>query len=716
MKRIISLVVSTVFFVNISCHADEGMWLPLLLQAHYPAMQEMGLKLTPEQLYSINHSSLKDAIISLDHGECTGEIISQNGLVLTNHHCGFGQIQAHSTVEKDYITNGFWAMRAEDELPNPGKTASFLIRIEDVTDQIYEQLPKKVTESERHGIVKQISEQITSKAIAGTEYEADVVSFFGGNAYYLFVYETYRDVRLVGAPPSAIGDFGGDVDNWMWPRHTGDFTLFRIYTGPDGRPADYSPANIPMKPKYVLPISNKGIQINDFAMIWGYPGSTERYLTSYGVEYTINTYNPAIERGIGAILEKMKEKMDQDPAIRIKYASKYASTANFWKLFYGQSRALRKLNAIELKQKHEMEFREWLMQNSEREARYGKILDVTREAYQNLINSRSEVAVVYFSMIYNKYAGEMIAFAGEVVPYLEELASVKDNADILKQIEELAAKHYKDYDLQTDKEILIAQLKYYIKDVPEKFFPDFIQTIQTKYKGDITAWADELYKKSVFSSPDKFAGMLKKPKPKIFQNDPAFLTFNSLKKSYVNIENAGLQESQRIESAKRLYIKALMEMKGDNNLSPDANSTMRCTYGTIIDYKPFDAVHFSWVTTTKGLLEKDDPDDPDFRVPEKLKLIVEKSDFKPWCDSLVMPICFITNNDITGGNSGSPVLNGDGELIGLAFDSNWEGVGGDIVYYPQIQRTVCVDIRYVLLIIDRFADAKNIINELNIVY
>lgn len=714
MKKL--LVLFFVFLATLG-RADEGMWLPLLIdRLNYVDMQKEGLKLTAEEIYSINHSSLKDAIIQFGNG-CTGEMISSQGLVLTNHHCGYGAIQSHSTIEHDYLADGFWAMNLKEELPNEGLTARFLVRIEDVTARVLEGLNDQMTERERNAKISELSKAIQSEATQGTGYDARVASFFNGNEFYLFVYEVFRDVRLVGAPPSSIGKFGADTDNWMWPRHTGDFSLFRVYTGPDGKPASFSDENIPMKPRHHLPVSLDGYEKGDFAMIMGYPGSTDRYLTSWGVNLAIEISNPTIVKIRGKKLDIMRKDMDANREVAIKYASKYAGVSNYWKYFIGQTRGLKRLKVLEDKQKIENEFQVWVNADPVRMEKYGKVLSDIEAAYKTY----GEYTLQRWYFIESVMRGaEVMTLAqsftglgnelGEKAPSQEKIDRLKEALD--KSVE----RHFKNYNRPTDVKLLSAMLQMYYENVPVQQQPEAFRQMVEKNKGDFKVLADRIFARSIFADEAKVRAFLEKPGLKVLKKDPAYtlsvMMVEKFRENQKNLEEA----NEMLERGNRLFVAGLREMQPERKFYPNANSTMRLTYGKVLDYYPADAVHYNYFTTLKGVMEKEDPDNWEFVVPAKLKELYEKKDFGPYAmDNGQMPVAFLSTTDITGGNSGSPVINGKGELIGLAFDGNWEAMSGDIAFEPELQRTISVDIRYVLFIIDKYAGAKNIINELTLV-
>ncbi|MCB0804263.1 MAG: S46 family peptidase [Bacteroidales bacterium] len=702
--------------IKTTVKADEGMWVPLFIESlNYQEMKEMGLKLTADQIYSTNHSSLKDAIAIFGRG-CTSEVISDQGLLLTNHHCGYGQIQAHSSVEHDYLTEGFWAESMEDELPNPGLTATFLIRIEDVTAKVLNEVNDDMTEEERYEKIRSASDELKTQATDGTHYNAMVRSFFEGNEYYMFVYETYNDVRLVGAPPSSVGKYGADTDNWMWPRHTGDFSIFRIYTDKDGNPAEYSEDNIPLKPRHFLPVSIAGVEKGDFAMIMGYPGSTQRYLTSWGVKMALDISNQTVVDVRDKKLKIMMEDMQADPAVRIKYASKYARTSNYWKYFIGQTKGLKRLKVYDKKKALEEDFRNWVGQNAQREEKYGEALDLIASAYDQI--SKYEKVRIYQREAIMR-GSEIIGFAADFSDLKrmlgEDTEQEKIDAEIQKLKEE-AVDYFKDYNLPTDKKLLAAMMEMYHKNIPADQQPDYLKEINKKYKGDYDTYAEKVFDKSVFTSLESVNAFLDSPSAKKIDKDPAYEAAKAFNNFYVQeLRPQTLDAYDKLDKGNRLFVAGLREMQPDKKFYPDANFTMRLTYGQVLDYYPADAVHYNYYTTLEGVMEKEDPNNWEFVVPEKLKELYNEKDYGPYGEGDVMKVCFLTNHDITGGNSGSPVINGRGELIGLAFDGNWEAMSGDIAFEPELQRTINVDIRYVLFIIDKYAGAKRLIDEMKIV-
>lgn len=716
MKKLVAIAFVFLLGIGFRAKADEGMWvLPLLEKLNMGKMTELGLKLSAEDIYSLNKASIKDAIVVFGGG-CTGEIVSSQGLLLTNHHCGYGQIQSHSTMEHDYLKDGYWAMTKEQELPNPGLSVTFLVRIEDVTDKVLANVKPGMSETERTAAINTVRTSLEQEASEGNNYRANVSSFYGGNYFYLLVYERYTDVRFVGAPPSSIGKYGFDTDNWEWPRHTGDFSVFRVYSGPDGKPASYSQENIPLKPKYWLPVSTKDLNKGDFTMIMGYPGRTQRYATSYEVDELLKITHPNRIKIRGTRQEILMADMQADQKVNIQYASKYSGSSNYWKYSIGQKAGLERLNVKAKKQKIEDQYSTWVNADPERKSKYGEALNMIRTA----IEGRAEYtnAQQYISECF--YQGcEILGLSRIATTMANALKSgdSKQIADISSRMKEYVSSFYKDYNPPTDQKAVKAMLKLYRSDIPVKFQPDFYSGIvDKKFKGNIDKFVDDMFSKSIFANEAKMMAFLNKPALKTLENDPAYITSNSIN----NVNSLLSKESSRFDNdlttGRRLWIAAVKEMNPGNTLYPDANSTMRLTYGTIQDYDPKDAVTYKYFTTLKGVVEKYKPGDYEFDVPKRLIDLNDRKEFGKYASPKgYMPVCFLTTNDITGGNSGSPVLNAKGELIGLAFDGNWEAMSGDIAFETEYQRTIAVDIRYVLWIMDVYSGAGHLVNEMTLV-
>ncbi len=716
MKRFFAIVAFIQVVLPSLVKADEGMWLPALIEKlNINQMKEEGCSLNADEIYSINKSSLKDAVVALDQGSCTAELVSDEGLLLTNHHCGFDEIQEHSTVDHDYLKNGFWAKTKEEELPNPGKSASFLIRFEDVSEKILPQVNEQMTSDERSKKVREISSKIEKEAVGDTHYDARVQSLYNDNKYYLFVYETFKDIRLVGAPPQSMGKFGGDTDNWMWPRHTADFSMFRIYSGKDGKPATYSVNNVPYKPKYHLPISLKGYQMGDFAMVLGYPGSTNRYKTSYGIEYTMNVTNPIRIKVRAEKQRIMQEFMSTSRKSRIMYSSKYASSSNYYKYSIGQNEGLEHLNVLEKKRQLEDQFTQWVNANDQRKAKYGQALPLIASAYTNI---EDEKASEY--MMESIVRGpEIFYFAYRTRPLYDALKSDKKSERVSLATERVKGgldEFFKDYDSGTDQRIAAALFRIYYENVAPQYHPPFFRIVKSKYDNDFEKYTKDLYAKSVFGSQERLVKFFEEPKAKVLEKDPLFQVSLEIFRMAGLINEETSKTSEALSKGNHLFVGGLMEMEVDKMFYPDANSSMRLTYGTVGGYIPRDGVKYSYFTTLKGYMEKEIPGDDEFDVPAKLKELYAAKDFGRYADADgKLRTCFTTNNDITGGNSGSPVINGKGELIGIAFDGNWEAMSGDIAYEKEIQKCINVDIRFVLWTIDKMGGAQNLIDEMTII-
>jgi hypothetical protein len=689
------------------------MWLlPLIEKLNHAAMQKQGLTLSAEDIYSINQSSLKDAVVIFGGG-CTGEIISAEGLLLTNHHCGYGAIQEHSSVEHDYLNDGFWAATRTDEIPTPGLAVTFLDRIEDVSDKILTELAGITDESQRGKKVSELSRALRDTATKGQDnMRAMVYPMFNGNAYYLFTYKVYEDVRLVGAPPSAIGKFGADTDNWMWPRHTGDFSMFRVYTDKDGNPAKYDAENIPLKPKRYLNVSIAGFEEGDYAMILGYPGSTDRYMTSWEMRERMDVSNAIRIYVRGIRQEILLEDMLADPKVNIQYASKYTSSTNYWKNSIGMNEALKRLNIVEKKEAIEKQFAEFAAASGNEN--YKIALSDIQQAIERRENNYRILR--YYTEIFPNI--EIQRMAGRALGYRKALkdTSAKAIAEAKDKLLKDAEDFYKDYNAPTDVKVAKALLKVFTENIAKADWPKALIDAEKKYKGNFDKYVDDWFAKSVFVSFDKLKAFAEKPSVKRLDKDPVIqLSISGQEKA--NALGAALQICNlQLSEGRRNFLAGLMEMQPDKVFYPDANFSTRLTYGNILSYEPKDAVHYKYYTTLEGVMEKEDPDNWEFVVPEKLKQLYHEKDYGRYAlPDGRLPVCFLTNNDITGGNSGSPVLNGRGELIGTAFDGNWEALSGDIAFESNLQRCINVDIRYVLFIIDKYAGATHLIDEMTIV-
>lgn len=710
MKRQAMLLVLIALITQLNCKADEGMWIPMLLKKYnIEDMQKQGFKLTAEDVYAINQASLKDAVIGLGREGhpfahfCTGNLVSHEGLVITNHHCAFDMIQSHSSLEHNYLRDGFWASTKADELANPGITASILVRMEDVTDKIMSQLKDNMTETEREAKIKQISKKLEAKAVKGTDLQANIKPYFNGNQFFMSVFRIYKDVRLVGAPPSAIGKFGGDTDNWTWPRHTGDFSVLRIYAGENNEPAEYSEKNKPYHPARHFKVSTAGVQEGDFTMVFGYPGTTNEYLTSFAVEQLQNIENPHKIAIRTAKLNVINEAMESDELLRIKYASKAASVANAWKKWQGEVKGVKRFNTVLQKQKLEQEFSHWASSKE----KYNGLIDKYKELYER----RKDLIL---ASAYLNEAGlggaEVIRFALSVVDFVKKQSSKES-------LKKQADKFYKNYDPATDEKILAEMLRLYNRNLTPEWIPSAV--IEAGKAGDYQKSAAGLFAGSVFTSPERmedFINGLNEESVQTLEKDPVYVLAASIRKFNTQKLGSSLLAIQKeLSQLNRIWLAGLMEMQPEKKFYADANSTLRVAYGKVGGYSPFDAVYYKPYTTLDGIMEKDNPDIYDYNVPQKLRDIYSAKDFGNYTQQGEVPVCFIANNHTTGGNSGSPVLNARGELIGLNFDRAWDGVMSDMQYDASICRNISVDIRYVLFIIDKFAGANHLIREMELV-
>ena len=712
-KHILIIIFSLIIAASWNAKADEGMWLPSLISQRIGDMQEKGFRLSAEDIYSINQASLKDAVVLFGRG-CTGELISPEGLLLTNHHCGYGQIQQHSSVEHDYLKDGFWAMTRGEELPNKGLTVSFLERMEDVTDLVLNGYEQDMTESQRVELVKKNSEAIIAEAVKdGKGLRAIVESLYYGNQYFLFVYKEYSDIRLVGAPPSSIGKFGGDTDNWMWPRHTGDFSIFRIYADKDNEPATYSEDNVPYQPKKYFRVSAKGVQEGDFTFIYGFPGRTQEYIHSEAVRYIEEIGDPHKIALRTIRLDIMSKHQEQSQKVRIQYSSKHANVANAWKKWQGEVKGIKKMKTVQTKKAYEEAFSKWAENNE-----YKGLTDRIGQLYSEL--EAYNFATDYFNETIR--AVEIANFSMSIARLFKK--SVNESNDTTLTFDsdkaaELAESFYKDYYLQIDKETFIALMSQFDSNVPENFKPTYHTAIVEKF-GTIEAWADNLYSNTIFTDPEKVKALTVDDKETVLK-DPATEFMNEyLKWYYSDILPHTSRLNQELQLAYRDYMRGQMAYaeatEGKQSLGtfyPDANLTLRVAYGHIKGYSPSDGVYYTPSSTIKGIMEKDNPEIFDYNIPQRLRDVYATKEYGEWADrSGEVPVCFIATNHTTGGNSGSPVINADGDLIGLNFDRVWEGTMSDIVFDPEICRNISLDIRYILFIIDKIANADHLIEEM----
>ena len=711
MKKLFCTLAAIAVFTS-SALADEGMWmLPLLQKMNAKQMKELGCELSPKQIYNINNS-LKDAIVQFGGG-CTGEIISKEGLLVTNHHCGYGNIQKLSSVDHDYLKDGYWAMNRSEELPCEGLTVTFLKYMEDVTADL-EKAEKKAAK-EFNG--QENAEELISKAVAAKAEELRnaaekknpncrvyIERFYNDNVQYLIVYKTYKDIRFVGAPPSSIGKFGADTDNWMWPRHTGDFSMFRVYAGKDGEPAEYSADNVPLKTKNHLKISTAGVNEGDFTMIMGYPGRTTRFQTSPELKNQIALNDVRIAART-VRQDVMLEDMLADPKVKIQYASKYSGSTNGWKKWQGMKLAFDKLDIIGRAEQEEADFQKWAEAKADRKAIYGNAIAALAEAAA--VGQEENIIYTYLNESLGRI--ELINAAASVTSYLAAAGKEGLEGDAAwKATCGKMQNFYKDYSESTDRKVAKALIKFYRDNVESKWYPE-IENFATM---DIDAYVDAMFDASIFGSPEKLAAA----NAEAIASDPAVALLTSLRSSLMKVVPAVMAGNEAAAAARKTYTAGLLEWKKGEPSYPDANFTMRCTYGTVKGYSPKDAVMYRHYTTLDGVMEKEDPDNWEFVVPARLKELWKAKDYGAYgTKDGKMVTCFLSNNDITGGNSGSPIMNAKGELIGLAFDGNWESMSSDVMFEPDLQRCINVDIRYVLFIVDKFGGAKWLIDEMDIV-
>ncbi len=711
-------------YVNVfSVRADEGMWVPMFLSKYNEAdMQSKGLKLSAEDIYSVNHASLKDAVVQF--GGCTGELISAEGLLLTNHHCGRSRVQSHSTLEHNYIDQGYWSMNRSEELSNPGLTAAFLVRMEDVTSEVMKNVTPEMTEVERYLTIEKVSRSLEKKMTEGTHYEAKVKEFFGGNEYYIFITETFKDVRLVGAPPYSIGNFGGDTDNWMWPRHTGDFSLFRIYADSLNRPAEYSRVNVPYKPKKHFEISMKELKEGDFTMVFGFPGRTQEYLTSFAVKQLVEEEDPLKISIQEKRLTVMKKYMDADPQVKLNLTSKYARISNTYKKYIGESRGLKKVNAVQKKQELEKRFAEWVNADESRKVKYANLLPELENTYIEFSPYNKGV------LLYNEAFTTL-----DFVTYVNSFSRLSDllmkgvKRDVLEPEVEKQEKYMRSFFINYNRSIDLDCAKHQIRAIISYIPGVFTEKQNKKYKKNSDEFITTLFSGDILDSLKSFANLQvlieregAKNRPDSIKSENVF-GINDLAFQFVSTVTQNFKENIypnyvrldiKLDSLNRIYTQALREMQTDKLFYPDANSTLRLTYGKVEGYSPNDSVTYIPFTNIDGLMAKENLNDNEFIVPVKLKELYQKKDYGKYAVNGTVPVCFIASNHTTGGNSGSPVLNAQGQLIGTNFDRNWEGTAADVMYDPTQARNISVDIRYTLFIIDKFAGAKYLLDEMTI--
>ena len=713
MKNLVLALVTFLCALHLS--AKEGMWIPILLEKYNIAeMQEMGFKLTAQDIYDVNNASMKDAVVIFGGG-CTGELISNEGLLITNHHCGYRQIQSHSSVEHDYLTNGFWAMNKSEELQNERLTVSFLEYMEDVSDKVLTELDGLEGEARRKKI-KENTDRLIKEAKQDGKYTASIKPLFYGNQYFLYVYKVYKDVRLVGAPPSAIGKFGGDTDNWMWPRHTGDFSIFRVYADKNNEPAEYSEDNVPYQPKKFFPVSMKGIQANDFTMVFGNPGSTTQYWPNQAVDLAMNQRDPDRIMLRDKKLEIIRADMEVDPKVRIQYAAKYAGISNSWKKWQGEIKGLKRLDAINTKLAFEKEFQTWAQQNGTWDDTYKTVFEGFEKQYAEY--SKYIKAYDYYS--------EVVSRGVDVFRQARSINSIINNIDNKqpKKVEALRSAmlkglsaFFKDFNQATDEKLFAELMPLFVNGLDAEFIPAELSATMSKY--DKEQLIQKVYRKSILTNENKLNDLLEKGSDKQLlklRKDPIVILYNRLSfKNETEIRPRVMKISAAITANMKVYMAGLMEMKKDQAFYPDANLTLRVAYGKVEGYEPKDGVAYKHYTTLSGIIAKDNPEIYDYDVPVRLKELYHSKDFGKYEVNGDVPVCFTASNHTTGGNSGSPVVNGNGELIGVNFDRCWEGTMSDIMFDPERCRNIAIDIRYALFIIDKFAGAGYLLDEMEIV-
>ncbi len=720
MKKRTYLFFASMLMLLAPVRADEGMWmLPLLEKMNGKTLAEMGFTITPEQIYNLNQPSLKDAIVIFGRG-CTGEIVSEDGLLFTNHHCGYDNIRELSSVEHNYLRDGYWAMNQDEELPAPGLTVTFLESMTDVTKKVEKALRKADNDRERDSLMAVVRKEMTQAAVKDTPHlHAQLTSFYGGNQYYLIIYQTFTDIRFVGAPPSSIGKFGADTDNWMWPRHTGDFSVFRVYAGADNKPADYSPDNVPYHPKKHLSISLKGYEQGDPTFIMGHPGSTNRFMTSYELAQT-RDYNNAIRiHARGVRQEVMMADMEADAKVMIQYASKYSGSSNGWKKWIGMNETFAKLDVENRRAQEEAEFTAWMNANPKRIEKYGQAL----QKIQSALQAREQVIVPYLYLSESLERIEISAIATVAASYLDKLlhweGTQEEKEQTMAMFSNYLQSFYNDYNAPTDRKIAEAMIDLYRNEVDSEHYPAYFKTIDQDYAGSSAAFLDDVFNNSPFASYESLTALIDaslESGKNLAADNLAVKMGRDQQTLMAPLRKAYSEPERLLAEGKKEYIAATLQMRKDEPIYPDANFTMRLTYGTVQPYSPRDAVFYNYYTTSRGILEKEDPNNWEFEVPARLKQLIKNKDFGDYAlENGELPVAFLSTNDITGGNSGSPILNGNGELIGLAFDGNWEAMSGDIIFEPNLQRTINVDIRYVLFVIDKFGGAGYLLEEMDII-